>query len=148
MRRAICLFARSSSAKHSKLAPLADVSSTAAAAAIAAAPALSVRNTQRTVSFWHPLLRLRAARLLSLLRLERYALDVWVTNDITMRRLNKQYRGLDKTTDVLSFPFQQLQPPETDVPPEERPLPPAFTGNGRLCRCRRRCSSCCHRSRA
>jgi rRNA maturation RNase YbeY len=89
------------------------------------ADALTVRNTQRTVRFSLPLLRYRASRLLTLMRLEDYSLDVWVTTDATLRRLNKQYRGLDKTTDVLSFPFQKLQPPDPSIPPNERPLPPA-----------------------
>lgn len=33
------------------------------------------------------------------------AMDISLTDDETVRRLNKEYRGLDENTDVLSFSF-------------------------------------------
>ena len=43
---------------------------------------------------------------------------VLVTSDETVRRLNKEYRGLDEPTDVLSFGPQGVEDPFPDVPGE------------------------------
>lgn len=64
------------------------------------------------------------------MRLQDYALDVWITNDANMRKLNRQYRSKDSTTDVLSFPFQPLKPSSSAVPPADRPLPPPCAVSG------------------
>jgi len=44
-----------------------------------------------------------AEKALSSLGLEGAELSVLITGDRKMRALNRQYRGMDKTTDVLSF---------------------------------------------
>ena len=36
------------------------------------------------------------------------AVSVWICGDRAMRRLNRSYRGLDRPTDVLSFPQETL----------------------------------------
>lgn len=36
--------------------------------------------------------------------------QVIVVDDVTMRRLNRRFKGKDKTTDVLSFPFAEAMP--------------------------------------
>ncbi|MBE7437829.1 MAG: rRNA maturation RNase YbeY [Spirochaetales bacterium] len=50
------------------------------------------------------------------------ALSCWICGDAAMRRLNRQYRGLDRPTDVLSFPQQELYNgrfvPSRKKPPE------------------------------
>ncbi|KPJ85799.1 hypothetical protein AMJ57_01655 [Parcubacteria bacterium SG8_24] len=33
--------------------------------------------------------------------------DIAVTDDTAIRRLNRTYRGIDRTTDVLSFPYDE-----------------------------------------
>jgi probable rRNA maturation factor len=33
-----------------------------------------------------------------------------IVDDVTMRRLNRRFKGKDKTTDVLSFPFEDDMP--------------------------------------
>lgn len=38
------------------------------------------------------------------------AIQVIVVDDVTMRRLNRRFKGKDKTTDVLSFPFEDDMP--------------------------------------
>lgn len=43
-------------------------------------------------------------------------INVLVTNDKGIQAINKAYRGLDKPTDVLSFPMFQLKPGE---PPQD-----------------------------
>ncbi len=39
---------------------------------------------------------------------------VMLTDDEGIRRLNREFRGLDAPTDVLSFPFNNLRPGEFD----------------------------------
>ena len=69
-------------------------------------------NQRKTASF------LRKA--LQTLRLPKAELSVLLVNDERMRVLNRQYRGIDRTTDVLSFPqedsvsFKDLSP-ESDL---------------------------------
>jgi probable rRNA maturation factor len=48
---------------------------------------------------------------LRLLRLPEAELSVLLVNDRRMRMLNCQYRGIDRTTDVLSFPQNPPLPP-------------------------------------
>ena len=53
------------------------------------------------------LLRAWAAQALALLgQPAAVGLDIAVTDDAHVRDLNRQYRGLDAETDVLSFPYQ------------------------------------------
>ncbi len=49
--------------------------------------------------------------------LEPVALSVLITNDENLRRLNREYRGLDEATDVLSFPL--LDTPLAQADPDE-----------------------------
>ena len=37
--------------------------------------------------------------------------SVLITNDSAMRQINLKFRGIDKTTDVLSFPMVEFSPP-------------------------------------
>ena len=36
-----------------------------------------------------------------------WSLDVLLTGDATLRKINAKHRGIDKPTDVLSFPFHE-----------------------------------------
>ena len=46
----------------------------------------------------------------------RGAVDIALVSDATMRRLNRTYRGIDRATDVLSFPAElQLRAPPTST---------------------------------
>jgi probable rRNA maturation factor len=45
------------------------------------------------------------------------SIDVLVTDDALLRRLNREYRGRDETTDVLSFP--QLEKPLAQAPADQ-----------------------------
>jgi rRNA maturation RNase YbeY len=64
-----------------------------------------VRNTQRSVEV--DVARLEAATrvVLGQLRCATFDVGIWLTTDATVRRLNRDYRGVAKTTDILSFPF-------------------------------------------
>ncbi|WP_373070946.1 rRNA maturation RNase YbeY [Sulfurimonas sp.] len=35
-------------------------------------------------------------------------IELIITNDIEIQEINKQYRGIDKSTDVLSFPYEEM----------------------------------------
>lgn len=40
-----------------------------------------------------------------------FELDLSLVNSLEMKSLNKEHRGIDKSTDVLSFPQQEFSPP-------------------------------------
>jgi len=40
---------------------------------------------------------------------------VYITDDMEMRSINQKYRGVDRTTDVLSFPINDLEKPLRDA---------------------------------
>lgn len=42
----------------------------------------------------------------------RFEVNVTVCDDEAIREINKQHRGIDKPTDVLSFPFLDFETPE------------------------------------
>lgn len=46
---------------------------------------------------------------LRLLGLQKSELSILFVNDRRMRILNRQFRGIDRTTDVLSFPQQSIE---------------------------------------
>ena len=50
----------------------------------------------------------------------RVELSVVLADDAFVRTLNRDYRGQDRATDVLSFPVHE--PPHLDPPPGEMPL--------------------------
>lgn len=52
-------------------------------------------------------LRRDAVRILSLLDLSKCELSLVIVGDRKIRRLNREYRGKDKATDVLSFPLTE-----------------------------------------
>ena len=62
-----------------------------------------LKNSQRSVPVNTDALQRDAERLLSYLKLSAYDLSIWITTDQTIRRFNKQFRGKDKATDILSF---------------------------------------------
>ncbi len=45
--------------------------------------------------------------------------EIRVTDDETIRELNREHRGIDRATDVLSFPLQELVPGAFEIEPEE-----------------------------
>ncbi len=42
----------------------------------------------------------------------RFEVNVTVCDDETIKEINKEHRGIDKPTDVLSFPFLDFETPE------------------------------------
>ena len=47
-----------------------------------------------------------------------WAIDVLLTSDVKLRRLNRDCRGVDAPTDVLSFPFRESIAPGVVAPPD------------------------------
>lgn len=82
---------------------------------------IKVKNTQRAVTINTEQLKKDAQTLLDALGYEDFDLGIWLTTNKTIRQYNKQYRGKDKATDVLSFAFhdtlkagQRIKPQSDD----------------------------------
>lgn len=75
------------------------------------------------VERWLPAL---ADRVLQSEQIDGAELSVLITDDETVRWLNRRYRGYDETTDVLSFGLSELAKPATDdeEPATDFVLPP------------------------
>ena len=63
-----------------------------------------IKNQQRLLKVNQQKIASLLRKALHLLRLHRAELSILFVNDRRMRVLNSQYRGVDRTTDVLSFP--------------------------------------------
>jgi probable rRNA maturation factor len=63
-----------------------------------------IKNQQRLIKVNQQRITRLLTKALRLLRLHRAELSIFFVNDIRMRILNQEYRGVDRTTDVLSFP--------------------------------------------
>ncbi|MBA4371249.1 MAG: rRNA maturation RNase YbeY [Thermodesulfovibrio sp.] len=75
-----------------------------------------IKNSQRSISINLKRTEKDLNRALRLLGLQQSELSVVFVGDAAMRRLNRQYRGLDKTTDVLSFPLCESGLPAAGEP--------------------------------
>ncbi|MGX8692933.1 MAG: rRNA maturation RNase YbeY [Clostridia bacterium] len=56
------------------------------------------------------LIRKAAAMALRAEGVEKAIISVMLTDDEGIRRVNREFRGVDRATDVLSFPLNELQP--------------------------------------
>ncbi|OGW36485.1 MAG: rRNA maturation RNase YbeY [Nitrospirae bacterium RBG_13_39_12] len=63
-----------------------------------------IKNQQRLIKVNQQRIRSHLRKALLLLRLQKTELSILLVNDSKMRILNRLYRGVDRTTDVLSFP--------------------------------------------
>lgn len=63
-----------------------------------------IKNRQRRIKVSQQRIENLLRKALRLLRLHEAELSILLVNDRRMRMLNLQYRGIDRTTDVLSFP--------------------------------------------
>ena len=63
-----------------------------------------IKNQQRLIKVNQQRITRLLTKALRLLGLHGAELSIFFVNDIRMRILNREYRGVDRTTDVLSFP--------------------------------------------
>jgi probable rRNA maturation factor len=85
-------------------------------------PALIRRNARGAPALDTRRLRAIAERMLRALDLEEAELSVLLTDDPTIRDLNRAHRGKDKPTDVLAFPLDLEEgPPRRRGRPDEKP---------------------------
>lgn len=66
-----------------------------------------IRNRQRTVPVNIAALQRDAELILTKLGYATHELTVVITNNTTMRRYNREFRAVDKGTDILSFPYNE-----------------------------------------
>ena len=69
--------------------------------------ALNLRNQQKSIPIDTRTLRKTQQRFLAALDCQDCELSVLIVDDARMQRLNAQYRGLDRPTDVLAFPMRE-----------------------------------------
>jgi len=70
---------------------------------------IRIKNNQRKKRLALPRLRKQLATLLQSFGIPEAELSILFTGDRAMRSLNLRYRGIDRTTDVLSFPQREGQ---------------------------------------
>lgn len=66
---------------------------------------ITIINKQRSISIDTKKLQSIAKAMLAVLGYDDFDLGIWLTTDKTIRRYNQEYRGKDKATDILSFPY-------------------------------------------
>jgi rRNA maturation RNase YbeY len=69
-----------------------------------------IKNTQRKFKINIKRLKQTAEIVLNELGYKDFDLGMWLTTNKTIHSYNKQYRNKDKPTDILSFPYHQLEP--------------------------------------
>ena len=55
------------------------------------------------------LLKKHVRKTMQLLDCADWDVSIWLTTDQSVRKLNAQYRGVDASTDVLSFALQEVR---------------------------------------
>lgn len=77
---------------------------------------ITIKNTQRTCEVDVKHLQKSAQTILNELGYAGFDLGIWLTTNKTIHKYNKEYRDKDKPTDILSFPYHQLEPGEKIIP--------------------------------
>ncbi len=72
-----------------------------------------IRNTQRSHEINVDRLERLTRHLLETLNCGAFDVGLWLTTDATVRKLNTQFRGVRRSTDILSFPFHDELSPGT-----------------------------------
>lgn len=85
---------------------------------------ITIKNTQRSIPVNTTRMRSHAQKMLATLGYKTFDLGIWLTTNETIRKYNKEYRGKDKTTDILSFSYHELTPGQKITPqsPEDENL--------------------------
>jgi probable rRNA maturation factor len=70
-----------------------------------------VRNTQRKHKIDAPALQKKLAKVLEAIGYPDHVVCIWFTTPATIQEYNKRFRGKDKATDVISFPYCETKTP-------------------------------------
>lgn len=73
---------------------------------------IGYKNTQKKVDLNKEYLVQSTSILLSILNVPEFKVDIWFCSESKIRQLNWQYRNVNKSTDVLSFPANDFLSPE------------------------------------
>lgn len=66
---------------------------------------ITIRNTQRKIKVNTAQLKKDTQTILAALGYPDFDIGIWLTSKKTIHAYNKEYRGKDKPTDILSFPY-------------------------------------------
>jgi rRNA maturation RNase YbeY len=66
---------------------------------------ISIKNTQRAISINRKGIEVIVQKILDQLEYPNFDIGILFTGTTTMRKYNRTYRGKDKPTDILSFPY-------------------------------------------
>lgn len=69
-----------------------------------------IKNTQRKYNLNIEKIEKVLELILKNLKYEDFDISLWLTNNKTIKIYNRDYRGKNKATDVLSFPYQDVKP--------------------------------------
>lgn len=72
-----------------------------------------IKNTQRQYPIDTAQLKKKIAIVLKAVGYSDYDLNIWFTTNPTIKKYNAQFRGKDKATDVISFPYYETKKPGT-----------------------------------
>lgn len=86
---------------------------------------IEIRNLQRKYRLNQGLIRDKSKIILSLCGLKDAELGILIVNNQRIRMLNKKYRGIDRPTDVLSFPMMGTGTEFNSI----LPIPPLLLGD-------------------
>lgn len=64
-----------------------------------------IKNTQRAVTLNIPAIKKDVERILEIIGYSDFDISIWFTTNNTIQAYNRDYRGKDKPTDVISFPY-------------------------------------------
>ncbi|MBI5193584.1 MAG: rRNA maturation RNase YbeY [Nitrospirae bacterium] len=78
---------------------------------------IEIKNQQKKYSVNQRFIKTNAETILSLCRLKNVELSILIVNNRRMRAINRQYRGKNSSTDVLSFPMNEVPPPLNPIHP-------------------------------
>jgi len=66
---------------------------------------ITIKQTQRSITFSAKVFQKKAQLILDELKYSDFDLGIWLTTNKTIQKYNKEFRQIDKPTDVLSFPY-------------------------------------------
>ena len=90
---------------------------------------ISLRNSQSTLDLDLKLIYRQMQFLLQKIGKDDHDVSLWLTNNEIIQDYNQQYRGMDKATDILSFPFHTYLSPEVVDPNSGFPISQVNNGD-------------------